>query len=113
MPQRRNQEKAAGLRGLRSALQVLLHADFLPGWGAAVLRPYSEIVSAGDSRAYSFHYLYYFLERDHGGVAGGGHGQGAVGCAAFYGPLRILAGQETVDQAGGEGIAAAYAVENF
>src|SRR5260370_33477463 len=81
----------------------------------AVLRPYKNQVRglAGDARADTFHHLQDFLKGDHRSVAGGGHGEGAVGGAAFYGPLRILPGEETVNETAGEGIAAANAVENF
>src|SRR5579859_872175 len=69
--------------------------------------------STGYAGSNPFHYLQNFLERDHGGVAGRGHGQGAVGGTALDGPLRILASEEAVDQARSEGIAAAYAVKDF
>src|SRR5205823_3336059 len=42
-----------------------------------------------------------------------GHGEGAMGCATLDGELGILPEEETVDQARGEGVAAAYAVEDF
>ncbi len=78
-----------------------------------MLHPYTEIVSAGDARADALHYLQDFLKRDHRRVAGSGHGESAVGGAALHGPLRVLPGEEAVDEAGGEGIAAADAIEDF
>jgi len=44
------------------------------------------------------------------GVAGGGHGEGAVGYAAAEGPFDGLAGEQAVKQAGGEAVSAADAV---
>jgi hypothetical protein len=37
---RERDEKAAGLRGLRPALQVIGNGSIVPRWGAAVLHPY-------------------------------------------------------------------------
>lgn len=52
-------------------------------------------------------------ECGHGGVARGGHGEGAVGGAEFDGSLGVGTGHEAVDEAGGEAVAAADAVEDF
>jgi hypothetical protein len=62
--------------------------------------------SADNSRSRSFHYLQDFVQRSHGSVSRRGHGQSAVGGAALGGPLRTFSGEETIDQARGEGIAA-------
>src|SRR4029077_12175887 len=78
----------------------------------SVRRPNSEVLSldAGGSR---FHGFYNFRQRCHGRVAGRGHRQGPVRCAAFDRPLRILTGQESVNQTGSEGIASTYAIVDF
>src|SRR5262249_31912460 len=69
--------------------------------------------STSDSSARSFHDLLYFIECGHGGVAGSGHGEGAMRCAALDGPLRAFACEESVDQAGSKGVAAADTIENL
>src|ERR1700723_169340 len=69
--------------------------------------------STNDPGAYCFHHLFHFLERGHGGVSGSGHRQRAVRRATFHGPLRAFAGEKSIDQPRGEGIAAAHAVINF
>ncbi len=66
-----------------------------------------------DAGSGSFHDALDFVEGGHGGVAGGGHGEGSVGAAAVDGPVGAFIGEEAVDEAGGEGVAAAYAVEDF
>jgi hypothetical protein len=53
-----------------------------------------------------------FSQRGHAGVAGCGHGQSAVGYAALDGPFDAFAGEQAVDEAGGEAVAAANAVED-
>ena len=64
-----------------------------------------------DARRAAFDDAFDFGERGHAGVAGGGHGQRAVGHAAADGPVDGLAGEQAVDQAGGKAVAAADAVE--
>ncbi len=53
-----------------------------------------------------------FGKRGHGCVAGGCHGESAVGDAAVERPGDALVLQQAVDEAGGEGVAAADAVED-
>src|ERR1700723_378029 len=69
--------------------------------------------STNDSGACSFHHLFNFFERGHRGVSGSGHRERAVRRATFHGPLRALAGEQSINQPGGERIAAAHAVINF
>ena len=54
-----------------------------------------------------------FFPRHHGGVAGGGHGKGTVGGTPFDGLGGIVEFKESVDEAGGEGVTTANAVEDF
>jgi hypothetical protein len=53
---------------------------------------------------------FYFCECGHAGVAGGGHGECAVGYAASDGPFDGLASEQAVDEARGEAVAAANAI---
>ena len=66
-------------------------------------------VDTGAATGFEF---FHFGEAGHGGVAGGGHRQGTVGGTVFHGFFGALFAQETVDEAGCEGIAAADAVKN-
>jgi hypothetical protein len=66
-----------------------------------------------DAGAAAFHDALHFVEGRHGGIAGGGHGEGSVGAAAVHGPIGALVVKEAVDEARSEGVAAAYAVEYF
>src|ERR1035441_2359446 len=68
---------------------------------------------ARDARGLSLHQVKHFGQRGHGGIARGGHSQRAVSGAAFHGPLRRLAGEKTVDEAGSETGATADAVVDF
>jgi len=69
--------------------------------------------SALDARAGAGDEFFDFGECGHGGVAGCGHGEGAVCGAEFDGSLGVGAGHEAIDEAGGEAVAAADAVEDF
>src|ERR1700730_13006353 len=66
-----------------------------------------------DSGGITFHKLQDFRKGGHAGVAWSGHSQGSVSGAAIDGPLRVFAGEETVDETGDEGITAADTVVNF
>ena len=67
-------------------------------------------VHAGGS---AFHHFFHFRQRGRGGIPRSGHSQRAMGAAAVHGVLGSLAGQQTVNQAGGKGIPAAHAVQDF
>src|SRR5437763_110830 len=69
--------------------------------------------STTDTRGAPFHHALHFRQRGRPRVAGRGHGQRAVCGAALDGPCRSASGEQSVDQAGGEGVAAAHAVENL
>ena len=69
--------------------------------------------SARNASSDAFHDLRHFLEGGHGSVSRGGHGQRAMRGAALDRPLRVMACQETVNQAGSKGIAASDAIEDF
>jgi len=45
-----------------------------------------------DAGAAAFHDALDFVEGSHGGVAGGGHGEGSVGAAAVDGPVGAFVG---------------------
>ena len=60
----------------------------------------------------ALHGAFDFSECGHAGVAGGGHGQRAVGHAAADGPVDGFAGEQAVDEAGGKAVATANAVED-
>src|ERR1700686_3512071 len=67
---------------------------------------------AGYARRPAFHGPFDFSQCGHAGVAGCGHGQCAVGDAALDSPIDGLSGEKAVNQAGGEAVAAADAIEN-
>ena len=69
-------------------------------------------LSARDAGAAAFHGAFHFGERCHAGVAGGGHGERAVSHAAANCPFERLAGKHSVDETGGETVAATDAVED-
>ena len=64
-------------------------------------------------RSGALHRAHHLGERRHGGVAGRRHRQRAVRDAALERPLRILAGEQPVDEPGRERIAAADAIEDL
>src|SRR5262249_9085572 len=69
--------------------------------------------SSCDARPHAAHILQDLFQRDHGGVAGRGHGKSAVCRSALHCPLQPLADKQAVDKTGGEGITAADAIEDF
>src|ERR1017187_4605643 len=69
--------------------------------------------SAVDPFAAAAGELEHFGFGGHGGVARGGHGQGAVRGAVLHGALEWLAGQQAVDQPGREPVATADAVQDL
>src|ERR1035437_453499 len=87
---------------LRPKAEALGYQPSLSGAGLAL-----------DAGAAALHDALDFVEGGHGGVAGSGHGECTVRAAAVDGPVSALFVEEAVDEAGGEGIAAAYAVEDF
>ena len=77
------------------------------GW-----RPrFSGLKSAGDTCGAAFHSAFDFGECGCAGVAGGCHGESAVGYSAADSPIDWLAGEESINEAGGKAVAAANAVE--
>src|SRR5579863_6242360 len=80
---------------------------------AALFTDFPRRRSTNDSGACSFHHLFHFFERGHGGVSGRGHREGAVRRTTFHSPLRAFVGEKTIDQAGSEGISAAHAIINL
>src|SRR3954468_17362287 len=66
--------------------------------------------SADDARAFALHDRLDFLDVDHRGVPGRGHGERAVCRAVFHGGLWTLALEEAIRKTRGEAIAAAHAV---
>src|ERR1044071_625620 len=69
--------------------------------------------SSRHPRRPALHHALDFGERGHAGVAGRRHRERAVRGATFDGVLRAFVCEESVDQAGGEGVAAADAVEDL
>ena len=68
---------------------------------------------SGNAGGAALHHPLDLGQRGHAGVARGGHGQRAVGGAAFDGILGALTRQQPVDEARGEGIAAADPVPDL
>src|SRR5258708_6247097 len=95
---RASSEEEARMTGMTPKLAICSLTDFFFMYASASR-------SADNSRSRSFHYLQDFVQGSHGSVSRRGHGQGAVGGAALDGPLRTFSGEESIDQARGEGIA--------
>ena len=76
-------------------------------------QPDPRLRSAVHAGAAASDQLFDLGETRHGGVAGGGHGERAVGSAVFDRERGIALFQEAVDKAGGEAVAAADAVEDL
>src|SRR5204862_1223019 len=91
----------------------------LPGRGSG--RGHGRGLRASSAHSYSpayaggpaLHHALDFGECGHARVARCRHGERAVGGAAFDGPLRAFLREKAVDQAGGEGVAAADAIEDL
>src|SRR5207249_4085758 len=66
--------------------------------------------SARDASGLSSHQVLYVLQGRHGRVTRSRHGQCAVCRSTLERPLDILGGKKTIQQTGGEGIAAAHAI---
>ena len=73
----------------------------------------SRLFLARDAGSDSFHNLRNFLEGGHGSVSRSGHGERSVRGAALDSPLWIVSGEESVNEAGSEGVAASYTIEDF
>src|SRR3984893_6088354 len=56
------------------------------------------VFSAYNAGGWRLHSLQDFIPRCHGGVAGRGHGQCAMGGSALDGPLRFFPRQKSIDQ---------------
>src|SRR6266478_3682539 len=69
--------------------------------------------SASNTRTGSLHHANHLLDGHHAGVARGGHCQGSMRRAAIHRPLRIFAGEQAVDEAGGKRIASSHAIKNL
>ena len=67
-------------------------------------------ILSGNSRGAAFDEAFDFSQRGGAGIAGGGHGECAVSNAAADGPVDGFGGEQAVDEAGGEAVAAADAV---
>src|SRR4051812_13437844 len=68
--------------------------------------------SAGDSGGATSHGAFHLGEGGHAGVTGCGHRECAVGYAAAYCPVDWFSGEEAIDEARCEAVAAADAVED-
>ena len=67
---------------------------------------------SSDARRPALDESFNFGQRGHAGVAGGGHGQRAVGHTTADSPVDGLAREQAVDDAGSKAVAAAYSVQD-
>src|SRR5687767_14337016 len=85
------------------------------GRAARPVRGFKNLRSTLPFRALApaFHFLLGLSEIRHAGVAGSGHGEGPVRGAVIDGFGGVIVGEEAVDEAAGETVAAADAVHDL